>query len=245
MDVAGFTRRALSVFGAQVSGEDPLEVNLAEASTALKDVLAQSTGFDLTHPKFIFRFNQSAGAGELYLQRTHPFIETLANHVLETALDPLSGDTIRYPAARRCGAIRTSAVTIRTTLLLVRFRFHIISIRDNVEKPLLAEDCRLLAFTGSPENAVWLEDSAAESLLLAKADENISPEQASGFISKVAEGYGHLLPHLEDAARQRGEELLDAHQRVRKASKARNVSYRVEPHLPPDVLGIFVYLPIV
>ena len=41
----------------------------------------------------------------------------------------------------------------------------------------------------------------------------------------------------------RGEELLEAHQRVRLASKVRNVRYRVEAQLPPDVLGIFVYLP--
>ena len=38
-------------------------------------------------------------------------------------------------------------------------------------------------------------------------------------------------------------ELLEAHQRVRRASKIRNVPYRVEPQLPPDVLGIYVYLP--
>jgi len=44
-------------------------------------------------------------------------------------------------------------------------------------------------------------------------------------------------------ARQRGEELLDAHQRVRRASKVRNVLYRVEPQLPPDILGIYVFLP--
>ena len=32
---------------------------------------------------------------------------------------------------------------------------------------------------------------------------------------------------------RRGEELLDTHQRVRRASKIRNVRYRVEPQLPP------------
>jgi hypothetical protein len=30
---------------------------------------------------------------------------------------------------------------------------------------------------------------------------------------------------------------------VRVASQAKGVSHRVEPQLPPDVLGIFVYLP--
>jgi hypothetical protein len=44
-------------------------------------------------------------------------------------------------------------------------------------------------------------------------------------------------------AKARGEELLEAHRRVRQAAKMKDVSYRVEPQLPPDVLGIYVYLP--
>ena len=245
VDVADFTRRTLVVFGAQTTGTDPLDTNLTEASSALKDVLAQSSGFDLTNPKsrFRFRFNQPVQEDEHYLQRTHPFVETLANHVLETALDPLSGDAVRYPAARRCGAIRTKAVDKRTTLLLVRFRYHIIQTQNNVERPLLAEDCRLLAFSGSPQSAVWLEENEAERLLLAQPDGNIAADQAAEFVGRVIDGFELLRSHLDKAAIERGEELLEAHQRVRLATKTRNVHYRVEPQLPPDVLGIYVYLP--
>jgi len=243
VDVADFTRRTLAVFGAQVAGTDPLDANLSEASPALKDVLAQSSGFDLKNPKFRLRFTQPIQEGERYLQRTDPFIETLANHVLETALDPLSGDSARYPAAQRCGAIRTKSVDTRTTLLLLRFRYHIIQIQNNVEKPLLAEDCRLLAFTGSPQNALWLDYLGAEKLLAAQPDGNITTEQAAEFIGKVIEGFELLRSHLDEAALQRGEELLEAHQRVRLATRTRNVRYRVEPQLPPDILGIYIYLP--
>lgn len=243
VDVADFTRRALSVFGAQTTGTDPLDTDLTEASSALKDVLAQSSGFDLTHPKFKFRFNQPVQEGEHYLQRTHPFVETLANHVLETALDPLAGDAVRYPTARRCGAIRTKAVDKRTTLLLVRFRYHIIQTQNNVERPLLAEDCRLLAFSGSPQSAVWLEENEAEKLLLAQPDGNIAADQAAEFVGRVIDGFELLRSHLDQAAIQRGEELLDAHQRVRLATRTRNVRYRVEPQLPPDILGIYIFLP--
>jgi len=42
---------------------------------------------------------------------------------------------------------------------------------------------------------------------------------------------------------QRGEELLEAHQRVRLATKTRNVRYRVEPQLPSDILGLYIFLP--
>lgn len=247
VDVAEFTRRALTAFGALVTvqprSEDLLEVHLAEASPALKDVLAQATGFDLKSPKHLFRFSQPIQEGEQHLQRTHPFVETLANHVLETALDPLSGDATRYPAARRCGAMRTRSVERRTTLLLVRFRYHIITTRGEDEIPLLAEDCRVMAFGGGAESATWLDDESAEGLLHAQPDGNILPEQATDFVNKVVAGFDDLRPRLEEAARLRGEELLEAHQRVRRATKGRNVRYRVESQLPPDVLGIFVFLP--
>lgn len=243
VDVADFTRRTLAVFGAQTTGTDPLDTNLTEASSALKDVLAQSSGFDLKNPKFRFRFNQPVQEGERYLQRTHPFVETLANHVLETALDPLSGDAVRYPAARRCGAIRTKAVDKRTTLLVIRFRFHIIQTQNNVERPLLAEDCRLLAFSGSPQSAVWVEENEAENLLMAQPDGNIAADQAAEFVGRVIDGFELLRSHLDQAAMQRGEELLEAHQRVRLATKTRNVRYRVEPQLPSDILGLYIFLP--
>ena len=41
---------------------------------------------------------------------------------------------------------------------------------------------------------------------------------------------------------QRGEEPLEAHQHVRRASKIHNVHYWVEPQVPPDVLGIYIHL---
>jgi hypothetical protein len=131
----------------------------------------------------------------------------------------------------------------RTTLLLLRFRYHIIATRGGQEKPLLAEDCQVLAYAGSPQNPEWLDSISAEKLLSASPDQNINPDQASNFIRTVEEGFDIILPHLNEVALTRGKELLDAHQRVRRASKMRSVDYRVEPQLPPDVLGIYVYLP--
>ena len=51
--------------------------------------------------------------------------------------------------------------------------------------------------------------------------------------------------YLADIARKRGDELLDAHKRVRRATKTTGISQRIEPKLPVDVLGAYVYLPTV
>ncbi len=49
---------------------------------------------------------------------------------------------------------------------------------------------------------------------------------------------------LEKLARERAaEELREAHRRVRKVVSLSVLRLRVEPQLPPDVLGIYVYLP--
>jgi hypothetical protein len=101
----------------------------------------------------------------------------------------------------------------------------------------------VLAFSGAADRADWLDDNAALALLQAWPDANISAEQAGEFIGRVIAAYPELEPHLDEVAQLRAAELLAAHQRVRRASKLRNVQYRVEPQFPPDVLGIYVYLP--
>jgi hypothetical protein len=175
----------------------------------------------------------------LYLNRTHPVVEALANYVMNTSLDP-----VVEAVARRCGVIRTRKVERRTTVLLVRFRYYIITTQKESETPLLAEECRLLAFRGAPDKAEWLDERDAETLLLIEPDANISPDLASNAIVRINEGIDFIRPKLEEVANARAEELLQAHRRVRTAARIKGLRYRVEPHLPPDVLGIYTYLPV-
>lgn len=233
VELESFVREALTRYGAAISSRNGCNtVDLSECPVALKELLGSSE-------KLRVRFELPVTPGEIYLSRTHPFTEALANYVLEEALDARE-----HAIAARCGAIRTKVVRKRTTLLLVRFRYHIITHTDNVERPLLAEDCKLLAFEGSPENACWLSDESAEELLNTIPDANIAPETARHFVGKVVEGFDNLLPYLNEVAKKRADELLEAHRRIRAVSQQKNVRYRVEPNLPPDVLGIYVYLPV-
>ncbi len=231
VDVAAFVRTALAASRAVVEGDRPVRVDLAEAPRAVKDCL------DLPE-RFAARFELPVRDGEVYLCRSHPAVEGLANHVLNAALDPL----LTGPA-RRCGVIRTSKVRRRSTLLLLRHRFHIVTRIGQEERPLLAEDAQLVAFAGPPEKPEWLPPEAAEVLLAAEPEANVPPDQARDAVHKIVEGIEALRPRLADIARERGELLLDAHRRVRQASKARGVSHRIEAQDEPDVLGIFVYLP--
>jgi hypothetical protein len=233
-EVEWFVREGFCACGATITGSIPVKFDLSEIPSALKETVE-------IDQRFVAQFQLPVSDGVLYLNRTHPVVEGLGSYILTTALDPL------FPSApaRRCGVIRTSCVERRTTLLLIRFRFHIVTRMGDLEQPLLAEDCQCLAYEGSPRNARWLEDTVPEELLRLEPEANVFPEQARDLVGRINDEFELLQPYLNDYACQRGEELLKAHRRVRDAARRTGVSYRVEPQLSPDVLGIYVYLPTV
>lgn len=231
VDVEAFVKGAFQGLGAHLVESRKLELHLKDLSRSLLDRLG------LEKDKVRVGFKGPVNEGELLLTRTHPLVESLASYVLDTALD-VYGEAI----ARRCGAIRTRAVKGRTTLLLLRLRYHIIVTRDGKDHPLLAEDAALAAFEGSPASAAWLTQAEAECLLAATPDANLPRELAQERIQQVIDGFDLIRPHLDEVAKERGEKLLEAHLRVRDASKSKG-RYRIEPQLPADVLGLYVFLP--
>jgi superfamily II DNA or RNA helicase len=233
-DVRDFFREALTVYGATVTEvkDGSVTVSPADAPTGLREALG-------TERSFSARFELPAKEGQVYLTRTHPMIEGLAGYVMNTALDALNDGK-----ARRCGVVKTSQVKKMTTLVLVRYRFHILMKTAEIERQLLAEDCRLLGFRGLPANAEWISSEEAEKLLDASPDENVPEEHAKQFLSRITGDYAPVLKKLNDYAKERGEQLLQAHRRVRTASRIKGVSYRVEPQLPADTLGLYTYLPV-
>lgn len=190
------------------------------------------------HETLKARFALPVPDGAVYLSRTHRYVEGLASYIVNAALDPLQNGR-----ARRSGATRTRAVTTRTTLLLLRLRHHITATRREGENQLLAEECLVTGFRGAPEAANWLAEADAEALLQAEPSGNILPQQAANFVRQVVAGIDHLRPELAQLADERAQELLEAHRRVRSASRTVGVRYDVRPQLPVDVLGIYVLLP--
>ena len=220
----------------EAAGHSPfaarLSLDLAETPRGLRDVLGLASQTPV-------RFTPPVEEGVLLLGRTHPVVERLAGYVLDTALDPELAS-----AAHRCGVIRTRAVSRRTTVLVTRMRFHLTRRGRGADRTLLAEECATLAFAGAPEAAEWLTPEGAEALLGARPDANVPPDQAAEFARRVLVGIPVLVPHLEASARARAETLLAAHTRVRQAARQTQVRHEVEPHLPVDVLGVYVYLPV-
>lgn len=232
VDVRRFVIEALRAGGAPVVelADGGVEADLAEAPTALHDFL----GID----RIAAQFDAGGGHGEL-LGRTHPTVDALAAHTLDTALDP-RGKSV----AARCGAIRTRAVERRTTVVLVRLRIHLTTTYRGADpRELLAEDARVLAFAGGADQPEWLSEADAEAVLAAAPDANVAPDQAERLLARALAELPALASYLEAHAEARADELLAAHRRVREGAKATG-SFDVRPQLPVDVLGLYLYLPV-
>jgi superfamily II DNA or RNA helicase len=233
-EVAAFVRAALRAHGGTVSDGLPAHVDPSATPQALRDAIG-------TSQPFAARFDLPVRDGERYLSRTDPLVEGLAAYVMDAALDA-QGDAL----ARRCGVIRTARVRERTTLLLLRLRYHLTTQPPGAPATtLLAEECQLAAFTGVPAQARWLASEEAEALLAATPDQNVPPDIAASFLRRAVADFAPLQPALEDLAQRRAAELLAAHRRVRTAARLRGVSQTVAPQLPPDVLGLYIYLPVI
>lgn len=185
-------------------------------------------------------FNEPPPRGAVMVHRAHPLTATLAEALLEAALDPQS--SVIAPLGR-AGAWVSEAVNKLTVIALARLRFKLITRSGGRETLLLAEEAATLAWapgdaapslTG-PAAATLLEDPAASTLadlartrVLAGALESLGSDAARAGLA----GY----------ARGRAESLAADHARLRAAARMSG-EVRVEPVLPLDLIGVFVLLP--
>ncbi|MFD6343238.1 helicase-related protein [Streptomyces roseolus] len=246
-EVETFVREALGALGGvlrEAGGSTPGDFTAQVGGTpaGLRDALAPAVGPEVIEKDrpIPFRHDPAVARGEAALVRTDPVIGALAGHVLDAALDK-EAEGVR--PARRCGVITTDAVATRTTLLLVRYRFHLTLPSRTGEKQLVAEDARLLAFRGAPKNAEWLSPAEAVALLDATATENTPADFGERTMTRILGQLDTVTGHLEAYGDELATRLADSHRRVRRASDEIVRGLRVTAQRPADVLGAYVYLP--
>ncbi len=185
------------------------------------------------HPRSV-SFQFPAPEGAEFIGRNHPLVEGLAHHLLEQALSARPN-----AVAARCGLIMTRGVQKRTTLLLLRLR-HLMESRKHAS--LLAEECLLVGFAGSPAHPEWLKPEEARRLL-----ETIQPSDDLPMALKIREvemlleRLDQMQTALEAIALERVEVLAQSHKRVRALTQ--EGALRIKPQLPMDILGIYILQP--
>jgi superfamily II DNA or RNA helicase len=233
IDVRRFALDALRAHGATATErpDGAVDVEAREVPRAVRDIAV------IDADRMRLRFVPPAGEDRL-IGRTHPLVDGLATHMIDTALDPLTPSV-----AKRAGVIRTSGVSTRTTALLVRLRYDLRTRTRRGERTALAEEVRVIAFTGAPDAATWIADAGeADRLLDLVPGGNVLPEQANAALDRVVAGLDDLRPAIERVAATRAADLMTEHERVREVVSLRGKT-AVTPQLPVDILGIYVFLP--
>ena len=247
-DVERFTRTVMRELGAipqpAANGAD-VTFDLTSLDPTVRDAL------DVDTDTVAVKFAPPAASGTVEWSRTHPSVGGLAGHVLDCALDPiLSGD---QHLTARCGVMRTTEVTKRTTLLLCRTRM-IITTSGRHKSSAVAEETLLAAFEGPPEDPQWLPTDHAEALLQAAPSGNVTSAAAKLFISQVLNAERKWRPRVHELAEHQAGQLASAHNRVRTADRRTGGQIRtgvtrgtgravVKAQQPTDILGIYVFLP--
>jgi len=245
-DVASFVRQALLETGAHLQdSEDGFTANITAAAPGIRDLFASESDvrFALDYP---------APPGSHVLTRTDPVVSGIAQYVLNTALDEQLAGKDR-PAAR-CGYIASSQVQAVTVALLVRFRTKLllparINRSDQAQQDL-AEEARIVAFRGVPGQHQWLTEDEVEQLIAAKPSANVGEQTAKNMATAILRGIPLLESDLAEQAAEVAKQIQRDHTEVRLAargdSNAGKLGIRglsVEPNLPADVLGVYIYAP--
>jgi superfamily II DNA or RNA helicase len=182
----------------------------------------------------LITFTHPAPSGVEHVGRNHPLVEGLARYILDDAL--VNQDN---PIAARCGYTISDAVEKRTTLLLIRLR-HLLD--SSKQTTLLAEECAVIGFTGSPSDPKWLEVEIASELLQQAKPVSDSPKALKiDEIRELIEDISGLEVDLEGFAKERSQKLSQSHRRVRAITKEGQII--VKPQLPLDILGVYILQP--
>ncbi|MFJ7266416.1 DEAD/DEAH box helicase [Streptomyces sp. NPDC099050] len=242
-EIDTFVRESLGALGSVIrpDGED-FTAQVGGTPAGLRDALAPVVGPEIIEKDrpIPFRSDPAVTRGEAALVRTDPVVGALAAHVLNAALDR---EAEGARPARRCGVVTTDAVTTRTTLLLVRYRFHLTLPSRSGEKQMVAEDARLLAFQGAPRSAVWLSQEEAVALLDASAAENTDFHFGERTMTRILDQLPDVSDHLSAYGEELAAELDASHRRVRAVTGEFVRGLTVTVQKPADVLGAYVYLP--
>lgn len=237
-EVRRFVRRAMSRLDARLDEDKSgsVKAHLGALPKAVAERLA-ARGLEGT---VRLAFEEPAHAKAIMVSRSHPIPSTLAEALMEGALDPKSSP---LPPLGRVGAWTTPAVAALTTVVLLRLRFKL-TVHGKRERLLLAEEAATVALNGA-SHEIGLQHEAARKLLEAEAGSDIVEVARNRMIEQARARVEAALPtSIAAYVAERAAALAEDHGRVRK-SGAGVSRVTVEPVLPADVVGIYVLIPAV
>ena len=189
-------------------------------------------------PQVLISFDSpTPPGGYRYIGRNHRFVEQICQFLLALAFEGHPD----YHSLARVAEIQTEAVSSKTVVIMFRVRNVI---REAATKrEVIAEEMYLWGYAGSGEQVRTLEYQEAKALLQnARSLTNLSLERQQSDLQRELQQFETLQSKFMEVATQRSEHLVEAHGRFKELVGGRRYE-KVEPVLPPDVMGVYILMP--
>jgi ERCC4-related helicase len=253
-DVHRFAQRALRRLGSSLEPRSAKPGSGWRAPlAALPEDLRERLLAEGLHGNVGLSFSVPPPAGTRFVHRSHPLVSTLAEGLLERTLadaglaaEPTAASAPAVDPAMlgRTGCWVSPAVTVQTTVLLLRLRHQLSSSDARGGDTLLVEEAAAVALRSAAGGQRLDLITGDEPLgwLTAPPSETLADRTRESRVAAALAEWPRWQPTLEAFARSRADALLADHRRVREAARSRG-RYEVTPLLPLDVIGVFVLMP--
>jgi hypothetical protein len=146
-----------------------------------------------------------------------------------------------YARVARASVIQTEQVSIKTTLVQFRVRNVIKEAQSKLEN--ISEEMYLWGFEGSlPDSRILDYKDCKELLFTAESARQLSLERQQSELQNQLQLFEGRKQQFIDLAEERAKALVEAHGRFKSLVGGRRYE-AVYPILPPDILGVYVFIP--
>ncbi|NVN97111.1 SWF/SNF helicase family protein, partial [Candidatus Nomurabacteria bacterium] len=176
--------------------------------------------------------------GYRYLGRNHEFVEQLCQFILALAFEDRPG----FRKVARASVIQTKRVSIKTTIIQFRVRNVIREAGSGIE--VISEEMFLWGYSGSGPDASILSYSESKSLLQeATSQVNLPIEMQLQTFSSETDIFHSKSGAFHKVAEERALNLVEKHSKFKQLVGGKRYD-AVYPVLPPDIMGVYVLLPV-
>jgi superfamily II DNA or RNA helicase len=206
------------------------KISLLNLPAHLRETLGTKTDYKVS-------FHSPTPEGYRYIGRNHKFTEQLCQFLLALAFEQ-KGD---YGKVARSSVIQSDRVQVQTTVIQFRVRNVIKEVQSKVEN--ISEEMYLWGFEGSSSQGNTLTYEHCKSLLFeAESIQNLSLERQQDVFQNQVKLFDEKLDQFKHVAEDRAVKLVEAHGRFKTLVGGKRYE-AVHPILPPDILGVYVFLP--
>lgn len=182
-------------------------------------------------------FESPTPEGFHYIGRNHRFTEQLCQFLLALSFEQKNG----FARVARASVIQTEKVNIKTTLVQFRVRNVIKEVQSKLEN--ISEEMYLWGFEGSqPDSRILNYSDCKELLFTAESARQLSLERQQSELQNQLQLFDGRKKQFIDLAEERAKALVEAHGRFKTLVGGRRYE-AVYPILPPDILGVYVFVP--